>query len=102
MLPPRAFEPKHQAIIVTEHPPFDRLEAEALVEPMRACIAGERIDDDGCHARVVEAALQGKPEHHGAVAAAEIGLLADPDVDCAKALLDPSSGSPPVRRRRSA
>ena len=77
-----------EAVVLAERAAAERLEAQTAIELVRAHVRRERIDDDGRHPRIGEAALQRQPHHGRAIALAAIGGCADPDVDGAQVRRD--------------
>ena len=55
---------------------------EVLRKPMRVRIAGQRVDHHRRHGRVGKTSVEHLPHDFRAVAARQIGFLADPDIDC--------------------
>jgi hypothetical protein len=87
-----------EAEVFAELALLDGREAEALVEADGAGVAGQRVDQNGLHRGIGEAEVDRPAHHAGAVAAAQAGRFADPDVDGAQV---GRHGTLPPRLRRS-
>jgi hypothetical protein len=87
-LPRRDVPGVDEAVVRAEAVALDRLEAEPLVEAMRSCVGGERVDQDRLDGGIGEAAFEREAHHGGAVALVQGVRLADPDVDGAEIGLD--------------
>jgi hypothetical protein len=74
-------EPIHVAVIVAEHTPFDALKAEPNIEAVGALVCDQGVEQHGRYRGLSEATRRRQPHYRGALAAAKVGLLTDPNVD---------------------
>lgn len=76
-----AIEPIDEAIVVAESPSFDESKAEPFVEAMSTRVCCEGIDEDRFDVGVGETAGERQVHDPGSVALAEVGGVANPEID---------------------
>ena len=71
----------YEAIVLAEKAPSLRKKSKTLVEFMRAHVACERVDDDGCHPGIRKTDLECPTHHRLAITLAEVTCSTNPDID---------------------